>query len=114
VETELAGRESEPWEIIYFKLYKSQIPIVEQAIETAALMLGTDKARGYCLQMICAYFLAGANLDNGTQRRTCSPGHGSSNSFPAKRGRLFCTRRPREPDTQAAQTATGTAGECIA
>jgi hypothetical protein len=64
VETELAGRESEPWEIIYFKLYKSQIPIVEQAIETAALMLGTDKARGYCLQMICAYFLAGANLDS--------------------------------------------------
>jgi len=28
-------------------------------------MLGTDKARGYCLEMICADFLAGANLDNG-------------------------------------------------
>ena len=41
-------------EIIYFKLYKSQIPVVEQAIETAALMLGTDKSRGYCLEMICA------------------------------------------------------------
>ena len=34
-------------------------------IETAALMLGTDKSRGYCLEMICADFLAGANLDNG-------------------------------------------------
>jgi hypothetical protein len=49
----------------YFKLYKSQIPVIEQAIETAALMLGTDKSRGYCLEMICADFLAGANLDNG-------------------------------------------------
>jgi hypothetical protein len=65
VEKELTGRESEPHEIIYFKLYKSQIPVVEQAIETAGLMLGTDKSRGYCLEMICADFLAGANLDNG-------------------------------------------------
>ncbi len=63
VERELTGRETEPWEIIYFKLYKTQIPVVEQAIETAALMLGTDKSRGYCLEMICADFLAGANLN---------------------------------------------------
>jgi len=33
-------------------------------METAALMLGTDKSRGYCLEMICADFLAGANLEN--------------------------------------------------
>ena len=65
VEKELNGKETEPWEIIYFKIYKSQIPIIEQAIETAALMLGSDKSRGYCLEMICADFLAGANLDNG-------------------------------------------------
>ena len=64
VEKELTGRETEPWEIIYFKMYKSQLPVVEQAIETAALMLGTDKSRGYCLEMICADFLAGANLEN--------------------------------------------------
>jgi hypothetical protein len=63
VEKELTGRDTEPSEIVYFKLYKSQIPVVEQAIETAALMLGTDKSRGYCLEMICADFLAGANLD---------------------------------------------------
>ncbi len=37
-----------------FKLYKSQIPVVEQAIERAALMLGTDTSRGYCLKMICS------------------------------------------------------------
>jgi len=65
VEKELTGKETEPSEIIYFKLYKSQIPVIEQAIETAALMLGTDKSRGYCLEMICADFLAGANLENG-------------------------------------------------
>ncbi len=65
VEKELTGRDAEPHEIIYFKLYKSQIPVVEHAIETAALMLGTDKPRGYCLEMICADFLAGAHLDDG-------------------------------------------------
>ncbi len=65
VEKELTGRETEPWEIIYFKLYQSQIPVIERAIETAALMLGSDRSRGYCLEMICADFLAGANLDDG-------------------------------------------------
>jgi hypothetical protein len=64
VERHLTGKETEPWEIIYFKLYKSQIPVIEQALETAALMLGSDKSRGYCLEMICADFLAGANLEN--------------------------------------------------
>ena len=64
VERHLTGRETEPWEIIYFKLYKSQLPVVEKALETAALMLGTDKSRGYCLEMICADFLAGAALEN--------------------------------------------------
>ena len=65
VEKELTGREQEPSELIYFKVYKSQIPVIEQAIETAALMLGSDKSRGYCLEMICADFLAGASIDGG-------------------------------------------------
>jgi hypothetical protein len=68
VERHLTGKETEAWEIIYFKLYKSQLPVVEKALETAGLMLGTDKSRGYCLEMICADFLAGANLqDNQTE-----------------------------------------------
>jgi hypothetical protein len=66
VEKELTGKDNEPSELIYFKVYKSQIPVIEQAIETAALMLGSDKSRGYCLEMICADFLAGANLDGGS------------------------------------------------
>src|SRR5438045_845317 len=65
VEMELTGRQEEASELIYFKLYKSQIPVIEQAIETAARMLGSDKSRAYCLEMICADFLAGANLDTG-------------------------------------------------
>ena len=62
VDRHLTGKETEPWEIIYFKLYKSQVPVVEKALDTAGLMLGTDKSRGYCLEMICADFLAGASI----------------------------------------------------
>ena len=62
VERHLTGKETEPWEILYFKVYKSQLWVIEKALETTALMLGTDKSRGYCLEMICADFLAGANL----------------------------------------------------
>jgi hypothetical protein len=38
-------QETEPWEIIYFKLYRSQTPVIEQAFETAALMLDSDRSR---------------------------------------------------------------------
>ena len=65
IERELTGKIREPWEIVYFKLYQSQIPVIDKALETAALMLGSDRSRGYCLEMICADFLAGANLDHG-------------------------------------------------
>ena len=41
------------------------MPVIEQALDTAALMLGSDKSRGYCLEMICADFLAGAHLGDG-------------------------------------------------
>ena len=65
VERHLTGKETEPWELLYFKVYKSQLPVIEQALETAALLLGSSKSRGYCLEMICADFLAGANLEAG-------------------------------------------------
>ncbi len=64
VERYLSGKETEPWEIMYFKLYKSQLAVIEKAIATAGMMLGTDKSRGYCLEMICADFLAGVNLQD--------------------------------------------------
>ncbi len=81
---ELTGKEEEPSELIYFKVYKNQIPVIEQAIETVALMLGTDKSRGYCLEMICADFLAGAHLDKVCWSDACSINH-----------QLHCVRRVR-------------------
>src|SRR5271169_1428770 len=63
VERHLTGKDTEPWELIYFKVYKSQLAVIEQALETAGLMLGSDKSRGYMLEMICADFMAGANLE---------------------------------------------------
>ena len=68
VERELTGRDAEPSELMYFKIYKSQQPVIEQALDTAALMLGSDKSRGYCLEMICADFLAGAQVENGNAK----------------------------------------------
>lgn len=63
-ERHLTGKNSEPWELLYFKVYESQLKVIEQALETASLMLGSNKARGYCLEMICADFLAGAGLES--------------------------------------------------
>jgi hypothetical protein len=65
VEKYLTGS-SEASELIYFKLYKRQIPIIEQALEIAARMLGSDKSRGYWLETICADFLAGVQVENGS------------------------------------------------
>jgi hypothetical protein len=36
------------------------------------MMLGTDKSRGYCLEMICADFLAGATWTVNSRRCSCS------------------------------------------
>jgi hypothetical protein len=52
---------------VHRKAHKSQLPVIEQALETAGLMLGSDKSRGYCLEMICADFLAGVSLDTENQ-----------------------------------------------
>jgi hypothetical protein len=51
--------------MLYFKIYKSQLQVIEKALETASLMLGSQKSRSYCLEMICADFLAGAHLEGG-------------------------------------------------
>jgi hypothetical protein len=37
--------------------------LIEQALETATLMLGSSRSRGYCLEMIAADFVAGAPLE---------------------------------------------------
>jgi len=57
---------AEASDLLYFKVYKSQLPVIEEALETAARMLGSDRSRGHCLEMICADFLAGARLESST------------------------------------------------
>jgi hypothetical protein len=86
VERHLTGKDAEPWEIMYFKLYKSQLPTVERALEIAALMLGTDKSRGYCLEMICADFLAGASLEAQVMERARAQGQSEPASLVADFG----------------------------
>ena len=44
-------------------VFDSELPVIEKALETNALMFGNDKSRGYCLEMICADFLAGVSLE---------------------------------------------------
>ena len=68
VERHLTGKEVEPWEMLYFRVYKSQLAVIEQALEIAGLMLGRTDSRGYCLEMICADFLAGANLEGNSPK----------------------------------------------
>ena len=53
------GEDYEPYEMVYFKLYESQLPIIERALYVSSRMVGTEKSRGYCLELICADFLAG-------------------------------------------------------
>ncbi len=45
VKKELTGRNTEPHDTNYFKIYNSEFPVVEQALETAALMLGRQFPR---------------------------------------------------------------------
>ena len=54
-----SGEDYEPYEMVYFKLYESQLPVVERALYVASRMVGTERSRGYCLELICADFLAG-------------------------------------------------------
>ena len=71
-----------------FQRYKSQLPVVEPALEITALMLGTDKSRGYCLEMICADFLADAALERETSEHDieCLTFDGNSRRSPRANG----------------------------
>jgi len=53
------GEDYEPYEMVYSKLFESQLPVVGRALYVAARMLGTERSRGYCLELVCADFLAG-------------------------------------------------------
>jgi hypothetical protein len=96
------GKETEPWEIIYFKLYKSQFPVAEYALETTALMLGSDKSRGYCLEMICADFLAGS-----------APQENESEVLVLSLERLYKTRPQERRDQLCKRLREGPWRDCV-
>jgi len=45
VERHLTGQETEPHEILYFKVYKSQLPVIEEALETVIRAFGPRNLR---------------------------------------------------------------------
>ena len=110
VDRYLTGKETEPWEIIYFKLYKGQLSVVERALEIAALMLGSDKSRGYSLEMICADFLAGAALetDDSIQDHESSASIGRSSAAHGPSDRL----KKRDERLVFAKEASNSSGVC--
>jgi hypothetical protein len=98
IERALNGPDAEPWDLMYFKLYKSQIPVIEQALEVAARMLGSDRSRGYCLEMICADFLAGANLQDGDPNMLLLSLSRCFNTMPAEMQQRFLSELVRSGD----------------
>ena len=46
---------------------ESQLEVVEGALNTAMLMIGSDKSRSHALELICTDFLAGASADSDPQ-----------------------------------------------
>jgi hypothetical protein len=97
VEQHLTGKETEPWELLYLKVYKSQLPVIERALETAALMLGNTKSRGYCLEMICADFLAGVGVETGDTELMLTALVRLFNLLPAVQRDIFIDRLEKAP-----------------
>jgi len=77
------GEDLEPYEMVYFKLFESQLPIVERALYVAARMAGTERSRGYCLELICADFLAG-RTEESSPEETLLVIHRLANSLPSE------------------------------
>lgn len=67
VKKHLTGKHTEPRDMVYFQVSKNQLTVIEQALEAAASILGADKSRSYCLEMICADFVAGASREFGAE-----------------------------------------------
>jgi hypothetical protein len=57
----------EPYEMVYFKLFESQLPVVERALYVASRLVGTERSRGYCLELVCADFLAGRGEESSAE-----------------------------------------------
>jgi len=95
------GEDYEPYEMVYFKLFESQLPIVERALYVASRMVGTERSRGYCLELICADFLAGRTEESSPEEILLVI-HRLVNLLPADyRARLV--GKAEEPEPEAAR-----------
>jgi hypothetical protein len=70
-----------PYEMVYFKLFESQLAIIERALYVAARMAETESSRGYCLELICTDFLAGRTEESSPGGNP--PGHSAACGFTA-------------------------------
>jgi hypothetical protein len=61
VEEELTHRETDLHEVIYLKLYESQVPVFDQTLENR---WGPTNLAATAWKLICADFLAGTKVDN--------------------------------------------------
>jgi len=92
------GEDYEPYEMVYFKLFESQLPIVERALYVASRMVGTERSRGYCLELVCADFLAG-RTEESTPEEILLVIHRLVNLLPADyRARLVGKAEDPEPE----------------
>jgi hypothetical protein len=66
VERHLTGRETEPHEILYFKGVQEPTACYRTGARNCRVDARVRQIKGYCLEMICADFLAGANLQDGS------------------------------------------------
>jgi hypothetical protein len=48
-------------------LLARRVPVVERALNIATRMVGTEKSRGYCLELVCADFLAGRGEESSSE-----------------------------------------------
>jgi hypothetical protein len=69
-------------------------------------MLGTDKSRGYCFEMISADFLAGAHLENGDPEIPPTRSRATTGSCRANTSALFSHKRIRRHHESNSTEAT--------
>ena len=50
--------------MVYFKLFESQLLVLERALHVAARMVGTERSRRYCLELVCADFPVGRGQES--------------------------------------------------
>ena len=92
------GEDYEPYEMVYFKLFESQLPIVERALFVASRMVGAERSRGYCLELACADFLAGRTEESSPEEILLVL-HRLVNLLPPEyQGRTACLLESTEPE----------------